>query len=186
MKKLASVVIANMAALVAGCSVAIPSLEHDAAETQARPASMARCGITGDARVIAAKTRARSGVEAVSLNHRLAVGYAVDPTHAVAVDLDPGSLVFAGRMEQRSVTPVARVTPVESADRGVGIAIGICRGRGWRAPGVVGEPDQRNPRALVDWSTTDRLIARHVARTGRWLRCRISTRRSHSSRRAPC
>ena len=88
--KLVSIAAATIAVLTSACSITESALVGGTS----RPAggslpTMVGCGVTGQPQVIARQARVQSGVEVASFQSHLAVGYAVDSTHGVAVDLDP-------------------------------------------------------------------------------------------------
>jgi hypothetical protein len=76
---------------------------------------MVGCGVTGQPQIIATRARVQSGVEVASFDSHLALGYTVDSTHGVAVDLDPASLRPTARTEQLSHRPIQHVAPVVSS-----------------------------------------------------------------------
>ena len=91
--KLVSIAAATIAVLTSACSITESALVARGIEAAggALPI-MVGCGVTGQPQVIARHVRVQSGVEVASFQSRFALGYAVDSTHGVAVDLDPSSL----------------------------------------------------------------------------------------------
>jgi len=114
--KLVSIAAATIAVLSSACSITESALVGGASKPAgASLPTMVGCGVTGQPRVIAGQARVQSGVEVASFESRLAVGYAVDSTHGVAVDLDPSSLKPTARSEQRSYLPIHHIAPVVSS-----------------------------------------------------------------------
>jgi hypothetical protein len=114
--KLVSIAAATVAVLASACSITEPALVSGTS----KPAggllpAMVGCGVTGQPQIIARQARVQSGVEVASFESRLAVGYAVDSTHGVAVDLDPSSLRPTSRSEQLSHLPIRHIAPVVSS-----------------------------------------------------------------------
>jgi len=114
--KLVSIAAATIAVLSSACSITESALVSGTSKPGggSLPA-MVGCAVTGQPQVIARQARVQSGVEVASFQSHLAVGYAVDSTHGVAVDLDPSSLAPTSRSEQRSYRPIHHITPLVSS-----------------------------------------------------------------------
>jgi hypothetical protein len=113
--KLVSIAAATIALLTSACSATEHALASGAKPANSSLPVMVGCGVTGQPRIIATRARVQSGVEAASFDSRLAVGYTVDSTHGVAVDLDLASLRPTARTEQLSHVPIQHVAPVVSS-----------------------------------------------------------------------
>jgi hypothetical protein len=106
---------AAIAVLTSGCAATESALVSGAKPAGGALPVMVGCGVTGQPQVIATRARVQSGVEVASFDSRLAVGYTVDSTHGVAVDLDPASLRPTSRFEQLANRPIHHVAPVVSS-----------------------------------------------------------------------
>jgi hypothetical protein len=130
--RLVSIAIASAVAVLSGCSVTVPSVDGGARDAlhvrgvAARPRGEQRgtagCVVAGDPRVLAHRARIRGGVEAMSWTDHLAVAYSVDPTHGVAMTLDPDSLSPLATSEHSSQAPIRHVAPTVAADSKLGCA----------------------------------------------------------------
>jgi hypothetical protein len=113
--KFVSIATATIAVLASACSVTEPALTKGVGPVSGSLPVMVGCGVTGRPQVIATRARVQSGVEVASFDNRLALGYTVDSTHGVAVDLDPSSLRPTSRSEQLANRPIHHVSPVVSS-----------------------------------------------------------------------
>jgi hypothetical protein len=114
--------IIGVTVLATGCSVGAGASGGASLQPGMHPPAMARCVVTGDTRVLAGRARIRGGLEAVAFDNRLAVGYAVDAAHGVALELAPTSLAIIAASKKESQDPIRHTTPVASTGSWIGCA----------------------------------------------------------------
>ncbi len=70
------------------------------------------CSLAGSAKTIAPRAVIASAIEARPLGDKLALGFAATPRDAVAMSLDPTSLVVSSTVHAKPIADTRRVTPV--------------------------------------------------------------------------
>jgi hypothetical protein len=101
-------------ALTAGCATTLdknPTVRSELGVVAAAPTDAAACIVSGAVHTIAPQALVRSGVELVSTNNGLALGFRTTPHDGVIMKIDPTSAMATQRVALHSVDPIRRVTP---------------------------------------------------------------------------